>query len=218
MVPYSNAILNLNNGPFKSRPTWLLSWIPMLLFGFGMAGLVHSSMITIQWKYNSVLILRAGQLGALIKYTSRLERNNIVSYRMNLIRTSNKHRCKYNRVVLSSFGKTNQLTEPFKIGLSKCSDFECVWYSDARYSSPRCTKLFSYSERDCFSIFFSQAVISLTNTVKVWFFFATRGLWSLAWSCPCLSMMTSRSGSQTLSKESAIFTPTSFNVPRSFAR
>ena len=129
MVPYSNAILNLNNGPFKSRPTWLLSWIPMLLFGFGMAGLVHSSMITIQWKYNSVLILRAGQLGALIKYTSRLEGNDIVSNWTNLICTSNKHCCKYNRVVLSSFGKTNQLTEPFKIGLSKCSDFECVWCS-----------------------------------------------------------------------------------------
>ena len=34
--------------------------------------------------------MRASQLGALIKYTSRLEGNNIVSNRTNLIRTSNK--------------------------------------------------------------------------------------------------------------------------------
>ena len=80
--------------------------------------------------YNSVLILRASQLGALIKYTNRFEGKNIVSNqtnlistsnkhcckyivsnRMNLIRTSNKHCCKYNRVILSSFGQTNQLTK-----------------------------------------------------------------------------------------------------------
>ena len=57
-----------------------------------------------------MLILGAGQLDALMKYTSRLEGNNIVSNQTNLIRTSNKHCCKYNRVVLSSFGETNQLT------------------------------------------------------------------------------------------------------------
>ena len=44
-------------------------------------------------------IMRTSQLGALIKYTSRLEGNNIVSNRTNLIHTSNKYCNKYNRVV-----------------------------------------------------------------------------------------------------------------------
>ena len=35
-------------------------------------------MIVILCKYNSVLILRAGQLGVLGKYTSRLEGKNII--------------------------------------------------------------------------------------------------------------------------------------------
>ena len=56
-------------------------------------------MITIHCKYISVLILRAGQLGVLVEYTSRLEGNNIVGNRTNLIRTSNTYRNKYNRVV-----------------------------------------------------------------------------------------------------------------------
>ena len=59
---------------------------------------------------NSVLILRASQLGVLVKYTSRLEENKLASNRMNLIRTSKKYCYKYNRVVLGSFGQTNQLT------------------------------------------------------------------------------------------------------------
>ena len=62
-------------------------------------------MITIYGKNKSVLILRAGQPGALIKYTSRLEGNNIVSNRTSLIHTSNKYWCKYNRVVLVLSGK-----------------------------------------------------------------------------------------------------------------
>ena len=53
----------------------------------------------------SVLILRAGQLGALVEYTSRLEGNNIVSNQTNLIRTSNKYCIKYNRVVQVLSGK-----------------------------------------------------------------------------------------------------------------
>ena len=56
-------------------------------------------MTTIQCKYNSVLILRAGQLGALVKYTSRLEENKLVSNQTNLICSSNKHCNKYNHVV-----------------------------------------------------------------------------------------------------------------------
>ena len=48
------------------------------------------SKTTIQCKYYRVLILRAGQLGALVKYTSRLEENKLVSNRTNLIRTSDK--------------------------------------------------------------------------------------------------------------------------------
>ena len=67
-------------------------------------------MTTIQCKNISVLILRASQLSALIEYTSRLEGNNIVSNRTNLIHTINKNCAKYNLVVLSSFGQTNQLT------------------------------------------------------------------------------------------------------------
>ena len=60
-------------------------------------------MIIIQCKYISVLILRAGQLGALLEYTSRLEGNNIVSNRTNLICTSNKYCNKYNRFVFIMF-------------------------------------------------------------------------------------------------------------------
>ena len=70
-------------------------------------------MITIQCKYNSVLILRAGQLGALVKYTSRLEENKLVSNRTNLIHTSNKYCCKYNCVV----GQTNQITFSYQSSL-----------------------------------------------------------------------------------------------------
>ena len=47
-------------------------------------------MTTIQCNYNSVLILRAGQLGALAKPKSRLEGNKCVSNLTNLIRFSNK--------------------------------------------------------------------------------------------------------------------------------
>ena len=39
----------------------------------------------------SVLILRAGQLGALIEYTSRLEGNKLVSNGTNLFRTINTY-------------------------------------------------------------------------------------------------------------------------------
>ena len=57
-----------------------------------------------------MLILRAGQLGALWKYTSRLEGNYLISNWTNLNRVSNNKHCKYNCVILSSFGQTNQLT------------------------------------------------------------------------------------------------------------
>ena len=62
-------------------------------------------MKTTQCKNIFVLILRAGQLCALLEYTSRLEGNNIVSDRTNLIRTSNKYFNKYNRVVYVLLGK-----------------------------------------------------------------------------------------------------------------
>ena len=55
-------------------------------------------MITIQCKYISVLILRAGLLGTLVEYTSRLE-NKLVGNCTNLFRTSNKYCNKYIRVV-----------------------------------------------------------------------------------------------------------------------
>ena len=57
--------------------------------------------------------MRAGQLGALLKFTSRLEGNYEVSNCMNLDRVSNNKHCKYHHVVLSSFGQTNQLTTVF---------------------------------------------------------------------------------------------------------
>ena len=65
----------------------------------------YNSMITIQCKYISVLILRTGQLGGLVEYTSRLEGNNIVSNQTNLIRISNKYNNKYNHVVYVLSGK-----------------------------------------------------------------------------------------------------------------
>ena len=81
-----------------------------LLHRLGRPEMESNCYITIKCKYNSLLILHAGQLGELVKYTSRLKENKLVSNRTNLIRTSNKYCCKYNRVVLSSFGQTNQLT------------------------------------------------------------------------------------------------------------
>ena len=48
-------------------------------------------MIVIHSKYNCVLILRAGQLGTLVKYTSRLEGNNLASDCMNLNCVSNNN-------------------------------------------------------------------------------------------------------------------------------
>ena len=59
----------------------------------------YNSMIVIHCKYNSVPILRAGQLGALVKCNSRLEGKKLASNRTNLIRNSNKYCCRYNRVV-----------------------------------------------------------------------------------------------------------------------
>ena len=46
-----------------------------------------------------------------IKCTSRLEGNYEVSICTNLNRVSNNKHCKYNCVILSSFGQTNQLTQ-----------------------------------------------------------------------------------------------------------
>ena len=51
----------------------------------------YNSMIFIHCKYNSVIILCAGQLGALVKYTSKLEGNNLVSNWTNLHRVSNNN-------------------------------------------------------------------------------------------------------------------------------
>ena len=63
-----------------------------------------------------MLILRASKLGALVKYTSRLEENKLVSYRMNLICTSNNYCCKYNCVGrLKFFGQIKQLTSIIQI-------------------------------------------------------------------------------------------------------
>ena len=60
-------------------------------------------------------MLRAGQLGQRVKCTSRLEGNNAGSNCTNLNRFSNNKHCKYYRVVLSSFGQTNQLTLVFSL-------------------------------------------------------------------------------------------------------
>ena len=82
-----------------------------LLHRLGRPEMESNSYITIKCKYNSLLILHSGQLGALLTYISRLEENKLVINRTNLIRTSNKYCCKYNHVVLSSFGQSNQLTK-----------------------------------------------------------------------------------------------------------
>ena len=57
-----------------------------------------------------MLVLRAGQLGVLWKYTSRLEGIHLSSNCTNLNGVSNNTHCKYHCVVLSSFGQTNHLT------------------------------------------------------------------------------------------------------------
>ena len=52
----------------------------LLIIGVKRSSNVNISlMIVIHCKYNSVLLLRAGQLGELVKHTSRLEENKLVS-------------------------------------------------------------------------------------------------------------------------------------------
>ena len=54
-------------------------------------------------------MLRAGQLSALVKHTSRLEGNYLVIVRTWIMSVTNKY-CKHYCVVLSSFGETDYLT------------------------------------------------------------------------------------------------------------
>ena len=108
----------MDNSVIRSSNVNITLWLPLTVnitlclycAPVSLAKVVKNYMITINCKYNSVLILRAGQLGELVKYTSWLEGNKLVSNQMNLIHNSYKYCCKYNRVVLSSFGQTNQLT------------------------------------------------------------------------------------------------------------
>ena len=58
--------------------------------------------------------MRGGQLGALAKYTSRLEGNNLIGNWRKLNSVSNNKHCKYNFVVLSSFRQTIQLTTSYQ--------------------------------------------------------------------------------------------------------
>ena len=92
--------------PFENRTIWNLSFkksrfqmFPDFDWSYNRSPLC---------KYNSVLILRASKLGALVKYTSRLEENKLVSYRTNLICTSNNYCCKYNCVGRLKFFRANQ--------------------------------------------------------------------------------------------------------------
>ena len=69
-----------------------------------------------------------GSLGTQVKYTSRLEGNNLVGNWTSLNRVSNNKHCKYNCVVLSSFGQTNQLTKDYSGGLkSKPLKPNAIW-------------------------------------------------------------------------------------------
>ena len=61
-----------------------------------------------------MLILRAGQLRALVKHASRLEGKNIISNRTDLICSSNKYFNNYDMCV-RSFGQTNQLTQDARV-------------------------------------------------------------------------------------------------------
>ena len=74
-------------------------------------------MTTIQCKYNSVLKLRVGQLGVLLKYTSRLEEKKLVSNRTDLIRTSNKYCFKYNCVVSQPLTLPTRISIPHMQGM-----------------------------------------------------------------------------------------------------
>ena len=58
---------------------------------------------------------------------------NIVSNRTNLIRTSNKHCCKYNRVVLSSFW-ANQIVHTYLIEYTGLFSHSKVRYPDPAFT------------------------------------------------------------------------------------
>ena len=88
-------------------------------------------MITIQCKYNSVLILRAGQLGTLVKYTSRLEEDKLVSNWTNLFRTSNKYCLNVTEGLFAWTGPIVCLS-PFSVMLWIRSNY--LFLSEARYS------------------------------------------------------------------------------------
>ena len=70
-----------------------------MLTVYGSCNHHKSSFLKVTDKINTyLLILRAGQLSALVEYTSRLEGNKLVSDRTNQICTSNKYCNKYNGV------------------------------------------------------------------------------------------------------------------------
>ena len=75
-------------------------------------------MLFIHCKYTSVLVLRAGQLSALVKCTSRLAGNKLVSNWTNLNRVSNNKHCKYYCVNSLTFFRANQSVNKTIIFLS----------------------------------------------------------------------------------------------------
>ena len=82
------------------------------------------SKTTIQCKYYRVLILRAGQLGALVKYTSRLE-NKLVSNQTNLIRTSNKLGLGF--TVVYNLNGGHYLNVRYSVPPVSQKRFQCEW-------------------------------------------------------------------------------------------
>ena len=90
-VWFWNAIQNLNQSTCEQLSTTQnLNVLCIQAHCYAIIQCKYNSMTTIQYKNNSVLMLRAGQLGALVKYTSRLEENKLVSNQTNLIHISNK--------------------------------------------------------------------------------------------------------------------------------
>ena len=73
-------------------------------------------------------IARRSAWRAMKKCTSRLEGNYEVSNCTNLNHVSNNKHCKYHRVVLSSFGQTNQLKSSIK-GVVKYTNLCDVIYA-----------------------------------------------------------------------------------------
>ena len=77
-------------------------------------------------------------------------------------------------------------TEPLEIWTSQCSVFQCIRYSNFRYSSPDC-KLFlflTWEHRRCFQQWQMAPLVLQFRRLFRRKFFGLQNRWSTGWACP----------------------------------